>query len=141
MKSNFVEQERRLAAALGLNRRPVAVTFADSIPPGIAAFAGSVPAGCSFWKIAAEGKTFHTIPGDHFNCAVGSHTHNIALPEARAHELGDTLTLMSAWATYAWKRFLESFSCPTLRRRLYLRRLQTPPWFPTPSSFAPSPRN
>jgi hypothetical protein len=32
---------------------------------------------------------------DHYNCAVGSHTHRIALPAERAHELNDTIVFMA----------------------------------------------
>jgi len=38
---------------------------------------------------------FSTVPGDHYNCPVGSHTHRIAQPPKRAHELSDVLSLMS----------------------------------------------
>jgi len=40
--------EQRLSEALGLGRRPVAVTFLDAPPAGVARFAGSEPSGCSF---------------------------------------------------------------------------------------------
>jgi uncharacterized protein (DUF169 family) len=52
------------------------------------------PSGCSFWRLAAEGKSFYTIPADHYNCAVGCYTHNIPLPGDRAHELPQTLSFM-----------------------------------------------
>ena len=42
-----------------------------------------------------SGKTFYTVPSDHYNCAVGSHTHKIALPAERAHELNDTIVFMA----------------------------------------------
>lgn len=32
---------------------------------------------------------------DHYNCAIGAHTHNMPLPDDRAHELTDTLGLMT----------------------------------------------
>jgi len=53
-----------------------------------------MPAGCSFWRLAADGRAFYTVPGDHYNCPIGSYTHNIALPADRAPELEQTLSLM-----------------------------------------------
>jgi uncharacterized protein (DUF169 family) len=41
-----------------------------------------------------NGEAFYTVPADHYNCAVGSHTHSIPLPEARANELMDTVGFM-----------------------------------------------
>lgn len=32
---------------------------------------------------------------DHYNCAIAAHTHNMPLPDDRAHELTDTLGLMT----------------------------------------------
>lgn len=52
-------------------------------------------AGCMFWEKAMSGQTFYTVPSDHYNCAVGSHTHRIALPAERAHELNDTIVFMA----------------------------------------------
>jgi len=86
--------EHRLSACTPFTRRPVAVTFLDSAPEGVIRFTGSEPSGCSFWRLAAEGRTFYTVPSDHFNCAVGSYTHNIELSPERAAETTQTLELM-----------------------------------------------
>jgi len=86
--------ERQITEALGLNRRPVAVTFARNAPAGVRKFSGTEPAGCSFWRLAERGDVFYTEPGDHYNCAVGCFTHSIALPAERASELDQTLALM-----------------------------------------------
>ena len=87
--------EEKISRMLGANRRPVAVAFLDTAPAGIAAFSGSVPSSCSFWKLAAAGRTFYTIGGDHLNCPIGGYTHNSLTPE-RMSELTDTLNLMSS---------------------------------------------
>lgn len=87
--------EKQLTDALHLEQRPVAVTFRDSPPAGVAKFEGTAPSGCSFWRIAAGGRTFYTVPTDHFNCPIGSYTHNIALPEERASELEQVLGFMT----------------------------------------------
>src|SRR6266478_10187773 len=87
--------EQRLSEALGLGRRPVGVTFLDAPPAGVARFSGSQPSGCSFWRLAAAGRAFYTVPSDHYNCAIGSHTHAIPLPAERAQELEQTLSFMT----------------------------------------------
>lgn len=87
--------ERQFRDALSLARRPVAVAFRASAPAGVAKFSGSQPSGCSFWRLAAAGRSFYTVPDDHYNCAIGSYTHNIPLPQARAPELDQTLSFMT----------------------------------------------
>lgn len=86
--------ESQLTEVLGLTRRPVAVS--TSPQPGIPKFSGSVPAGCSFWRLAAEGRSFYTEAGDHYNCAIGCYTHNIPLPPEREAELGATIAFMTS---------------------------------------------
>jgi uncharacterized protein (DUF169 family) len=92
--SLWKELEQRFTERLRLTRRPIAVTILDAEPAGIEKFVGTEPSGCSFWRLAAEGRTFYTVASDHFNCPVGSYTHKIDLPEARAQELNNTLGLM-----------------------------------------------
>jgi uncharacterized protein (DUF169 family) len=87
--------ERQLSSALNLERRPVAIAFLDAPPAGVGKFTGVQPSGCSFWKLAADGRTFYTVPSDHYNCPIGSYTHNIPLPADRASELDQTLGLMA----------------------------------------------
>ena len=87
--------ERQLSDNLGLPHRPVAITFRETPPSAVPKFAGTQPSGCSFWKLASEGRTFYTVPSDHYNCAIGAYTHNIALPPERAKELEETLGFMT----------------------------------------------
>lgn len=87
--------ERRLSDALHLQRRPVAMIFRETPLVGVPQFSGVEPSGCSFWRLAAGGRTFYTIPSDHYNCAIGSYTHNIPLPPERAQELDEMLTFMT----------------------------------------------
>lgn len=93
---NYKEIEEQTTKELGLARRPVAVAFRHSAPASVPKFAGTQPAGCSFWRLAAEGRTFYTVASDHYNCPVGSFTHNIELPPDRANELDSALGLMTA---------------------------------------------
>ncbi len=84
-----------LQTQLGLQRSPVAVGFFDSPPADVPPWNGPpVAAGCVFWKEAQEGKTFCTAAADHYNCAVGAHTHHIALPPERGVELEQTVQFM-----------------------------------------------
>jgi uncharacterized protein (DUF169 family) len=92
---NYREVEQKIAKAAGLKKRPVAVKFLDAPPAGIEKFAGTEPSGCSFWRLAAAGKVFYTVPSDHYNCPIGSYTHSISLPPERAKELEQTLGLMA----------------------------------------------
>lgn len=92
--ANYRQLEQQLSSDLGLTRRPIAIAFLDSPPPGVSKFTGTVPAGCSFWRLASEGRTFYTVPSDHYNCPIGSYTHNIELPPDRAKELESTLGFM-----------------------------------------------
>ena len=86
--------EQRVGAAVKLARRPVAVSFLEAAPAGVQRFEGTEPSGCSFWRLAAEGRVFYTVPENHFNCAVGAYTHNIALSPERERETEQTLKMM-----------------------------------------------
>jgi uncharacterized protein (DUF169 family) len=92
---DYCAMEDRIAEALGLEKRAVAVKFLDTAPAAIEEFAGTEPSGCSFWRLAAAGRTFYTVPSDHYNCPIGSYTHNISLPPEREKELTQTLELMA----------------------------------------------
>src|SRR5262245_25118342 len=83
--------ERILSGIVRARRRPVAVAFRAAPPTGVSRFVGREPSGCSFWRLAADGRAFYTVPADHANCAIGSYTHNIELPAERAAELQQTL--------------------------------------------------
>jgi uncharacterized protein (DUF169 family) len=93
--SDYRALDRSFAEELQLNRPPVAIAFLDAPPSGVMKFTGVVPSGCSFWRLAAEGQTFFTVPADHYNCPIGSYTHNVPLPPDRASELESTLSLMA----------------------------------------------
>jgi uncharacterized protein (DUF169 family) len=86
-------------ATLGLSKQPVAVGFFDEAPAGVEQWSGGpVPAGCSFWREAMNGRTFYTVPADHYNCSVGAYTHNIPQPNddnpAPGTSLNDTIGFM-----------------------------------------------
>jgi hypothetical protein len=95
--ANYREIEELILQLLGARpegppRHPVAIAFLDAPPEGVSAFSGSEPSSCSFWRLAAAGRVFYTLPSDHGNCPVGGYTHNALAPE-RVPELEDAETL------------------------------------------------
>jgi thiol-disulfide isomerase/thioredoxin len=57
--TDYRRLEKPFADDLQLKRRPVAVAFKDAPPPGVSAFTGTAPSGCTFWRLASEGRTFY----------------------------------------------------------------------------------
>jgi uncharacterized protein (DUF169 family) len=78
---------RRLVELLGLRTAPVAVTFQEKPPADLPRVGDPAPSGCSYWKYAAEGRSFYTEASDHYHCPVGAHTHGVDLPPGQAKEL------------------------------------------------------
>src|SRR5712664_2161816 len=93
-QENWKELETRIGEAVKIRKRPVAVTFLTTAPLNVQKFEGTEPSGCSFWRLAAEGRAFYTLPENHFNCAVGAYTHNISLSPEREKETEQTLKMM-----------------------------------------------
>jgi uncharacterized protein (DUF169 family) len=91
---NWKQLEEKIGLAVKVSRRPVAVSFLDAPPLGVEKFDGTEPSGCSFWRLAADGRVFYTAPENHFNCAVGAYTHNITLSPEREKETEQTLKMM-----------------------------------------------
>ena len=99
-----------LGSLLGLQTPPLAITFSNVAPAGVARFespvpepmadgrTGRVPAGCVFWMEAAD-KTFTTAPEDHGNCSVGSLTHGLKRLEEVAGNSDVAAILESGWVT------------------------------------------
>ena len=88
--------EIQLRTDLDLKLSPIAISFRAAPPAGVEKFTGSEPSGCSFWRLAAQGRAFYTVPSDHYNCPVGSYTHKIALPADRSQELTNILGTMTS---------------------------------------------
>jgi uncharacterized protein (DUF169 family) len=106
------DADQKITRALG-DLRPVAVAYLEAPPMGATKFEGTEPSGCSFWSLAAKGRSFYTVPSDHFNCPIGSYTHSIDLPEERSAELEQTLALMTS---VGYVRMEEIPAIPRLRR-------------------------
>jgi uncharacterized protein (DUF169 family) len=77
----------RLHDLLGLRASPVAITFRDSPPLNVPRVGATAPSSCTYWKQAAEGRTFYTEEQDHYQCPIGAYTHGADLPPEVAKEL------------------------------------------------------
>ena len=120
---NWKSLSASLSKVLGLRHAPLAISFSDSAPAGVALLeggmpspsndgrTGKVPAGCVFWIKAAE-QTFTTVPQDHFNCSVGSVTHGLKkLEEVMGNE--DVQGILECeWVTPA-----EAMALPVVKER------------------------
>ena len=58
LAANWRELEHQIAKIVQGSLRPIGVAFLDGEPEGIKKFDGTEPSGCSFWRLAAEGRTF-----------------------------------------------------------------------------------
>lgn len=91
---NTSEIRDSLQELLGLAAEPVAVTFCDAAPAGMERIGSAAPAGCSYWKLAAEGQAFYTAADDHLNCPIGAYTHGAELPSQTQGQLQDMIGKM-----------------------------------------------
>ena len=96
---------------LALSLPPVAIAFRPTAPPGLPRVDAVGPAGCSYWKLAAEGKVFYTEAGDHYNCPIGAYTHGVDLPTEKARELEGLM------GTMIGLEYLKSEEVPSIPHR------------------------
>lgn len=89
----------------------VAVAFRSAAPAGVKRVERAGAAGCSYWKLAADGRVFYTEAADHYNCPVGSYTHGIELPADRAAELQQVVGTMVSL------QYIRMEEVPALPRR------------------------
>ncbi len=101
----------QIADLLELETQPVAVSFREAAPEGVPRVDKTAPAGCTYWKQAAEGRTFFTEASDHYGCPIGAHTHGIELPEETANELEGLL------GTMVELEYLDMAEVPDIPRR------------------------
>jgi len=85
-----------LVRLLDLETPPVAIAFRESVPEGMSRVERAEPAGCGYWRLAAEGRTFYTEASDHFGCPIGAHTHGVAAPPEVGAQLGRMLQMMTS---------------------------------------------
>ena len=105
-------RQTQLESLLQLNTPPVAVTFTDQPPAQVPHVIAGEPAGCGYWRRAADGEAFYTTAEDHKRCPVGAHTHNVPLSAAEQQEL---MGLVQTMAGLSYIRMEEVPSIPTRR--------------------------
>ena len=93
MESNAALSQE-LIELLHLEQPPIAISFSDVPPEGVATYHGQAPAGCRFWQDAAT-STFTTSARDHELCAIGVHTHNLQSSPAQQKDLMDALKVFA----------------------------------------------
>ena len=76
-----------LADLLQLSSPPIAISFVDAAPAGVPRVSASEPAGCGYWRRAAAGEVFYTVPDDHKGCPIGAHTHHVPVSDAEREQL------------------------------------------------------
>jgi uncharacterized protein (DUF169 family) len=84
----------QLTQSLGLERPPVAVSFAPAPPPGISRIDSPALSSCAYWKLAQDGNTFYTEASDHYGCPIGAHTHGVELPAEKKPEMEAIVGMM-----------------------------------------------
>jgi uncharacterized protein (DUF169 family) len=100
-----------LASLLKLSSSPVAIAFVDTPPEGVRHVSAPEPAGCGYWRRAAEGHVFYTTADDHKTCPIGAHTHHVPLDAADEREL---MTLVQ---TMVELKYLKLEEVPQIPRR------------------------
>lgn len=83
----------RLSTALGLSIGPIALTFTDNPPDGIASPSRVVPSACGFWRLAEQG-VFYAPAEAHDNCPVGAMVMGFPLSDTLRTQLGELVTSM-----------------------------------------------
>jgi uncharacterized protein (DUF169 family) len=104
-----------LAELLQLESPPVAISFVDAPPSGVPHAGAREPAGCGYWRRAAEGDVFYTVADDHKGCPVGAHTHNV---ELSADDRRDLMDMLETMVGVAYLKMEEVPQIPTRRTPL-----------------------
>lgn len=129
MGTNFAAIADTLSRSLHLQQPPVAISFSDTLPEGIASHAGRVPAGCRFWEDAAA-STFATSAADHNLCAIGVYTHNL---EPSPQQQTDLMDALKVFADLGYVRAEDLPQIPVLKaqpRHVVYSPLATTPLLP-----------
>lgn len=92
--TELMNHARTLHDHLELKLPPVAIAFRDAAPQFMPRIESSGPAGCAYWRLAAEGQVFYTVAEDHYTCPVGAHTHGVTLPPEVAAQLNGLVQTM-----------------------------------------------
>ena len=98
LSADWAALSRGLTEVLHPTAPPLAITFSDAPPPGVARTESQPVAGCVFWMRGVD-STFTTVEEDHEGCSVGSVTHGFkGLPDVAQND--DIAALLeSGWVT------------------------------------------
>jgi uncharacterized protein (DUF169 family) len=91
---SYAALSQELIQLLHLEQPPIALSFSNTEPEGVAPYNGQVPAGCRFWQDAGT-STFTTSARDHELCAIGVYTHNLQQSPAQQKDLMDALKVFA----------------------------------------------
>ncbi|WP_199749217.1 DUF169 domain-containing protein [Amycolatopsis sp. WAC 01376] len=83
----------RITDLLSTDLPPVALTFTDGPPEGVAVSTEAVPSSCNLWRVAEKG-VFYAAAEQHFNCPVGAMVMGFELPAATGEVLGGLVQSM-----------------------------------------------
>lgn len=108
---SLTTSDTALQTLLGLRLPPVAIAFRESAPTNMPRIESPAPAGCGYWRLAAEGRVFYTEASDHYTCPVGAHTHGVDLPANVAEELNGLVQTM------VQMQYITMEEIPTIPRR------------------------
>lgn len=93
MPRNFGEIRDMLVSGLGLSVPPVQITYLQEEPAGVAAYAGEVPSGCTFWGAGVSG-AFYAKLDAHYNCEIGAFVMGVRPEGELGRKLGETIGWM-----------------------------------------------
>jgi uncharacterized protein (DUF169 family) len=82
-----------ISSLLGLASPPVALSFVEAAPTGMAVFDQEVPSACTFWR-RAETEVFYAPGEKHFNCPIGAMTMGFDMPKVVQQNLMDVVDMM-----------------------------------------------
>src|SRR6516225_768167 len=82
-----------ISSRLQLASPPVAMSFVEAAPTGMAVFDQEVPSACTFWR-KAETEVFYAPAEKHFNCPIGAMTMGFDMPKAVQQDLMDVVEMM-----------------------------------------------
>jgi uncharacterized protein (DUF169 family) len=71
MTTNLVELARELTEELGLDQKPVQISYLDSAPEGVPEHPGGVPSVCTFFAEGKERPFYASLPA-HEDCEIGA---------------------------------------------------------------------
>jgi uncharacterized protein (DUF169 family) len=108
---SLTPQQESALSKLALANPPVAITFVSKAPEGLNRIDRALPASCSYWTEAANGRSFYTAADDHLSCPIGAFTHGVELNDQRMIEFQGFIGMM------AELRYIKKEELPLLPHR------------------------